>query len=250
MKMKLTLTSVLVIIFAITLLPQEKKYFDSPFGGGGGFTPGWIFPNIDPLNDKISPDLTINGLGTPGIDKLAENGLFTSGGAGFIYLGFVPGLRLGGMGFGGGTSGKSAADPEGYIYEAEYSIGGGGLTVEYTLPFFKSFGISLGAILGGGGIQIDLYKNKGDEDWLTLGSTDPNSFHHTLNNNYWFFSPTLNFDFPFYRFLNLRIGGGYHLTIAEDWEIDNERDIRNVPSGLNGRALFLQLGIFAGFFSF
>jgi hypothetical protein len=237
--MRFVFLSIILIFSVISILPQEKKYFDSPFGGGGGFTPGWTFPNVEPLNERFS-----------WASDVAADGMFTSGGAGFIYIGFVPGLRVGGMGFGGATSESSLNPEDGYNYEAEYSMGGGGLTVEYTLPMVKDFGISFGLVLGGGGIQIDLYKNKGGADWNTLGSPDGNEFHYTMNNNYWHVSPTLNIDIPFYRFLNFRIGGGYQLSFAENWEIDNGQDIQNVPTDLNGKTFYIQAGLFAGFFSF
>ncbi len=238
--MKSVFLSIILIFSVFTILPQEKKYFDSPFGGGLGYTPGWIFPNVEPLNSRF-----------PWASTVAENGIFTSGGAGFIYIGFVPGLRVGGMGFGGSSSQETTNYLDGFNYEAEYSIGGGGVTVEYTMPFVKVFGISAGAVIGTGGIQIDLYKNKGGSDWNTLGEPGVDeSFHYTLNNNYWFFTPTLNIDIPLYRFLSVRIGGGYQITIGEEWEIDNDQSIQNVPSDLNGKTFFIQAGIFAGFFSF
>ena len=36
--------------------------------------------------------------------------MFTTGGAGFIYIGFVKNLRIGGMGFGGSISSSSTID--------------------------------------------------------------------------------------------------------------------------------------------
>ena len=44
------------------------------------------------------------------------------------------------------------------INEAIYSLGGGGLTVEYTLPFIKNIGVSVGAILGAGSMSLELYQ--------------------------------------------------------------------------------------------
>ena len=45
-----------------------------------------------------------NQLTSFGSGQLSKSGFYTSGGAGFIYIGFMPNLRIGGMGFGGGTS--------------------------------------------------------------------------------------------------------------------------------------------------
>ena len=33
---------------------QTQQFFDSPFGGGGGFTPGWTFAKVNDLNNMLS----------------------------------------------------------------------------------------------------------------------------------------------------------------------------------------------------
>src|SRR3990172_13323749 len=94
MKFK-SIIAILVLVAATTLYGQNKKYFDTPFGGGGGYTPGWYFPNLE----SLKKELTFIGL-----PKLSESGFYSSGGAGFIYIGFVDYLRIGGMGFGSSAS--------------------------------------------------------------------------------------------------------------------------------------------------
>jgi hypothetical protein len=254
--MKKTCFFLLFLCLSILVFPQEReRYFDAPFGGGGGFTPGWMFPNFDELNTQLEQF---------NVPKFPNSGLFTTGGSGFIYIGVVKNLRIGGMGFGGSKSVSAEYAPP-YISlppipylqekrEVDYSIGGGGLTVEYTLPFVRDFGISVGGIIGGGSINIDIYKNAGDISWNGLwnqansyGSPD---YSRHLHDSYWFFTPTLNIDIPLYRFIVLRVGGGYQLTFADSWKIDNNRNLTDVPSDLNGNAFFIQTGIFLGFFSF
>ena len=236
---------------------QEARYYDAPFGGGGGFTPGWIFPKFEELNTKIKQF---------GIPEFSSSGFFTTGGAGFIYLGFIKNLRVGGMGFGGSKSvsgsesipdllnKKSDMNAVQYILnkEIDYSLGGGGVTIEYTLPFVRTFGISLGAVIGGGSMQIDIYQNSGSFSWNNLWndiSSPQINTHRTIKNNFWFFNPTVNIDIPFLRFMIFRIGGGYQLTFANSWKIDNNVSFSDVPSALNGNSFFIQTGIFAGFFS-
>jgi hypothetical protein len=241
-------------VMSIIGFSQTQQFFDSPFGGGGGFTPGWSFVNTTSLNDMLSKS---------NLPQVAKNGLFTTGGAGFIYIGFVPGLRVGGMGYGGSTSTKGTIPSlrvppfpvSDYNVETDYSIGAGGLTIEYTLPFIKSVGVSLGATIGGGSITIELYRNRQINNWGDIfnnaGGTYPlPESHKTLKNNFWLISPTLNIDIPFYRFLCVRVGGGYNITLGEEWKLDNNQSINNVPSDFNGRNFFLQAGLFVGFFSF
>lgn len=229
----------LILILNFELSAQTTKYFDAPFGGGGGFTPAWYFPNVNPLNLKLREI---------GIPELAKNGLFTTGGGGYIYIGFVKNLRIGGMGFSGSTSKKVSAVNN--SSEASYSLGGGGLTVEYTLPFIKDIGLSIGAILGAGGITIEYYKNTDKFSWDNFWNGSNNNSMERLTNNFWIISPTLNLDIPIYRFTALRIGAGYQFSLGNGWEANNEQVIDGVPSELNGNSFFIQAGLFIGFFSF
>ena len=235
---------IIIIILSCNLFSQDKKYFDAPFGGGGGYTPGWIFVNLDELNKQLI------GFGS---GQLSTSGFYTSGGAGFIYVGFVPSLRIGGMGFGGSTSESAFLD--GFEREAVYSISGGGLTLEYTLPFIKNIAVSVGAVIGGGSIQIDIYRNAGNFDWQSMwseiSSTDSSqNLSRRLNNNFFLLSPTINIDIPVYRFISLRLGGGYQFALGENWTVENDKELSNVPAKLNGNSFFIQSGIFIGFFSY
>jgi hypothetical protein len=238
---------VLIVFTSIKIIPQERKYFDAPFGGGGGFIPGWFIPNIDPLNIELKK---------LGIPDISTGGIFTTGGGGFFYLGFISNLRLGGIGFGGSKSetGKLIVSNSSYNFETIYSISGGGLTIEYTLPFIKNIGVSVGALIGGGGIQIETYRNSGtvnwDDIWNDFTSASDEKISRRLHNNYWIFSPTLNVDIPLYRFVSFRIGGGYQLTLGDDWMVDNNQPLNQVPADLNGKSFFIQSGLFIGFFSF
>jgi hypothetical protein len=230
----------IILIFLVTLsgFTQTNKYFDAPFGGGGGFVGGWSMPNVDPINLKL------NKIGIP---ELSASGMFTTGGAGFIYIGFVKYLRVGGIGYGGTISSSSTIN--GINNEAIYSLGGGGLTVEYTLPFIKNIGVSVGAILGTGSMSLELYRNYGNFSWEGI-LDEPSNISRKIENNFWTFTPTLNAEFPVYRFIALRLGVGYQLTFAGDWEAENEKSISGIPSDLSADGFFIQAGIFAGFFSF
>lgn len=231
----------ILIIFLFTYSSaQDKRYFDAPFGGGGGYTPGWIFINMDELNKQLV---------SFGSGQLTTNGFYTSGGAGFIYIGFIPNLRIGGMGFGGSTS--QSALINGVNREAVYQIGGGAFTIEYTLPFVKDIAVSLGASIGAGSIQIELYRNSGIFDWQTIWTdTLSQNISRTLSNSFFMLTSTLNVDIPLYRFISFRLGLGYQVALGKTWMIENERSLANVPTKLNGNAFVIQSGIFLGFFSY
>jgi hypothetical protein len=236
--MKYFLTLILAIITAIGGLAQSNKYFDAPFGGGGGFVAGWHIPNVDPLNLKLKEI---------GIPELSTSGMFTTGGEGFIYIGFVKNLRVGGMGFSGSVTSSATNNNENL--ETIYSIGGGGITVEYTLPFVKDIGVSVGAILGAGSMSVEFYRNDGSFSWQGIFD-EPTNISRKIENNYWMFSPTIKAEFPVYRFVALRLGVGYQLTFTGDWEAENGQSINGVPSDLKSDGFFIQVGLFAGFFAF
>lgn len=241
--MKYFLTLILTFTFSIFSYPQTNKYFDAPFGGGGGFIAGWQIPNVDQLNIKLKE---------VGIPEFSSSGMFTTGGAGFLYIGFVKNLRVGGMGFGGSTSKNISINN--INREVIYSIGGGGITIEYTLPFIKNIGVSVGGILAAGSLSIELYRNDGNFSWNNIwndiNNVSTSNVSRRLENNYWIFSPTLNAEIPFYRFLAFRIGVGYQLSFGNSWETENGQSITGVPSGLKSDGVFIQAGILAGFFAF
>lgn len=242
--MSKTLIPIIILSFAITLYPQQqKKYFDAPFGGGVGYVPGWYIPNIDPVNTELK---------NISIPELSTSGFYSSGGAGFIYIGFVKYLRVGGMGFGGSLSTNQILN--GVNREVVYNLGGGGITVEYTLPIIKDIGLSVGAAIGAGTMKIQLYSNSETFNWSgtweDFDTGNNNSFSRTLENSFWMITPTVNLDIPLNRFIVVRIGSGYQIALFDDWTADNNQEIRSVPSDLNAGSFFVQSGLFIGFFSF
>jgi len=232
-------TLLVVLLLSISLYSQQNKYFDAPFGGGIGYVPGWYMPNLDPVNSQM------NNIGMP---ELTTSGFYSSGIGGFIYIGFVKHLRVGGMGFSGSTS---STQQVGLVNrEVLYKLGGGGLTIEYTIPIVKDFGVSVGATVGAGTMTVNLFSSSGDLDWEKIWNGESNSTNTVMYNNFWMFTPTLNLDWPIYRFIVLRLGVGYQLIFGDDWTADNDQPLQGVPSDLNGNAFFVQSGIFVGFFSF
>lgn len=224
---------------------QETNYFDSPFGGGVGYNPGWLVPSIDGLNSKLT---------SMGIPELGKNGLFTTGGSGYIYIGFVRNLRIGGMWSGGSTSENTFNG--GFHKEGIYTISTGAFSVEYTLPIVKDVGISIGALIGGGSQKLEVYQSRFPAVWDDLwkeysqanGSTQDIS--RTFTNSFFLLSPTLNVDIPLYRFLSFRAGVGYLMKFGTGWKVDNEREVMNTPTDLTKNSFYIQTGIYIGFFSF
>jgi hypothetical protein len=243
--MQIRLYFAIIIIASGLVFPQTGQFFDAPFGGGIGYVPAWYIPNVSPINNQL------NDIGMP---ELSASGFYSSGIAGFIYIGFVKNLRIGGMGFGGSLS--TSQSISGINREVIYTLGGGGATIEYTLPFIKNFGVSVGAAIGIGSLQLDMYRNSGEFTWegtwidFRNGNVSSDNFNRKLKNKFWMFTPTINLDYPIYRFVTLRLGFGYQITFADDWTADNSQPLTSVPSDLSGNTFFVQSGIFIGFFSY
>lgn len=216
----------------------------SKFGLAGGLTTSWMFPNYDELNKQL-PSF--------GINEEFSGGINTWGGSGYVYLMIVDDVRIGGMGFGGSQSISSVVN--GYDREVKYGISGGAFTVEYTLPFVKKVGISVGAMVGGGKLTVEQYQNKGEFNWQGIWDEfnevdGTKNINRKIENNYFTISPTINFDIPLTRFFAIRVGSGYQFSMNESWTIENEKELKNVPSSLNGDSFFIQTGIYLGFFAY
>lgn len=237
--MKKLLIITCIIVFMGIALPQSQKFFDAPFGGGGGFTPTFYFTNFDAIKSKLAAN---------NFPEFSDKGIFTTGGGGYIYIGFVKYLRIGGMGFGGMVSNNFSYAVKNY--QIDYSIGGGGITIEYTLPFIKDIGVSLGAIIGRTSLTMEIFQNEKSYSWDEILSPSSQNNLLRISKTSWMLSPTLNIDYPIYRFISLRIGTGYHFSFAGDWKANNDQVINGVPDNLNSKSFFIQLGIFGGFFSF
>ncbi len=233
----------LLLCFVFNNAQQRRSAaWVSKFAIAGGVTPMWVMPNFDPVNEMLKQQ---------GLEELPNGGMFAIGGGGFAYIKIVDNLRIGGIGYSGSLTRSSNAN--GFETEVEYGLGGGALTIEYSFPFIRKIAASVGVMLGSGSLSIDLYKNNGEFDWdgvwSELNSNSPN-ISRKIKNSYFTLSPTLNVDVPFNRFMAFRIGAGYNFTFADDWKIDNDKELRNVPSDLSGDSFFIQTGIFIGMFLF
>lgn len=238
-------TLLILILISVNFVNAQRTKqvaWVSKFAVAGGINSVYLFPQFGEINNQIK---------SFGIGEFTDNGLFTIGGSGFIYIKIVDNVRLGGIGFGTSTSKNSVIN--GHNREVNYNIGIGALTVEYSIPSIKKVALSIGFMAGVGSQQIELFQNNGSFDWnnlITDFENPTNSFSRIIKNDFFTFAPTINLDVPFNRFMALRIGTGYLFTVGNKWEIENNIEISNVPSALNFNSFFIQAGVYFGLFLF
>jgi hypothetical protein len=242
--MKKKLFVFLMLVVSLPMFAQEQDGEDvgwvARFGAAGGFTPIYVVPNINPLNDLVRKF---------GIEEFSTSGMVTWGGSGYAYIMMVDNLRIGGMGISGtmNTTGSIG----GLDKEVVYNYGLGGLTVEYTLPFINRIAVSVGSIIGVGSSSMEFYKNKGSINWSDIidKSNDENE-SRKYTNTFFTLAPTLNVDVPLSRFMAVRVGCGYVFSFNNGWKVDNDKTLNAVPSDMKSNSFFIQTGIFLGLFAF
>lgn len=248
---RIIIALILISGIQLTAQTQESVRWISKFGLAIGFNPVFVMPDVDPVN-RMMPGF--------GVEKFSDSGFLGFGGSGYVYILLIDNFRIGGMGFSANSSvnGKVAAagaPGQELEREAEYSLGIGGVTAEYTLPFVKNVAVSVGAIIGAGSMNIKLYQNSGTTSWEEIwGEFNDGSESAILNreikNSFYTFTPTINVDYPVTRYFAFRAGAGYIFTFGNDWTLNNDQDINNIPSDLKADSFFIQAGVYLGFFAF
>ncbi len=235
---RVKLTLILAIFISQFLFAQANvSRMGFKFGAAGGYGKMFIFNNADNLN------LALRQNNFPEI----KNGILASAGGGYFYTMFVKNLRFGGFAFSGSNS--ESIKENSFEKETVINASGGGFTVEYTFSFVKKIGTSIGIMLGGGSTSINLYKNDGNLIW-PQNIVSETKINTELTNTYFLITPIINVEIPFSRFIALRAGVGYNIKVNSEWKFDNGKSISNIDNNLDGDNLFLQLGIYVGFFAF
>lgn len=218
----------------------------------GGFTPGYLSVNVAPVNEFLKAS---------GIAPFDQNGMFLWGGAGAAYIMLVPNLRVGGLGMSGSISTGSSVQVPGVGQvqrDARLSVGFGGVTIEYVIPVVERLDIAMGAMLGGGGMDLTLKQNIGGIDsWSneqkTFAATTwpPNSLNNVtrvLSGSYFIWIPSVNVEYAVLGWLGIRLGASYVGMSFPSWSVDNDYTLNNVPKEVTGEGFMVNAGIFVGTF--
>lgn len=250
--------ALLLLIHLAPLLAQEEEEEPLPppsrpsagkIGGAGGFTPLWLFWDVNAMNEFIPSNA----------GKFGKTPMVLYGGAGYAYIMLVENMRIGGMGAGGSAKTSVVEYPVvgGQIRrDLEVGINFGGVTLEYAIPIFERLDIVPGVLFGGGGVDIKMTRDDGTfKTWQSLwnefeNNTQVQNVQRNLNGSFFVVQPSLFVEFAVLRWLGIRVGASYVSMSAPSWKTDDQFDLVGVPTSIRGNGWTISTGIFAGTFLF
>lgn len=225
-------------------LPPPRRQSAAKIGGAGGFTPVFLFWNVDALNDFLPPNT----------QKFDNNPMALFGGQGYAYIMLLENLRVGGMGVGGSTKTSALELSTNVRRDIDVSISFGGVTIEYAIPIVERLDIVPGILLGGGGVEIKTTRDQGGlKSWNGLWNEfDLNSpvqnVTRKLEGSFFVYQPSVQIEFALLQWLGLRAGVSYVDMISPSWKLDERFDVADVPAKVKGQGWAIHAGIFAGTF--
>lgn len=227
------------------ILPP-KRSVAAKIGGAGGFTSSLLFIDVGPINEVL------RGANAA---EIGRNAMLLYGGQGYGYIMLVKNLRVGGMGMSGTVKTKSLVGST--RRDVEITVGYGGVTVDYVIPIVSRLDISIGTLLGGGGMDIKMTRDKGnpkewDNLWNEYGENDYPVYEYsrTLSGSFFIYTPSVNLEFAILRWLGIRAGVSYHGMAGGSWKLDDKHDVYGVPSSINAKGWMINGGVFLGTFVF
>jgi hypothetical protein len=258
--MKKLMVTVLLLALGYSIVPAQEELIPprrgraAKMGLFGGLTPGYLSVDLEPINAMMKAS---------GIAPFDQKGVWLWGGAGAAYIMLVPNLRVGGLGMSGSVSTGASVPVAGVGQvrrDAEVRVGFGGVTVEYVVPLAERFDMAFGAMLGGGGIDVELRQSTGGIDtWTNEGrifagwppGTAPASLNNTtrtLSGSYFVWVPSVTFEYAVLGWMAVRVGGSYVGMAFPSWSLDQEYDLKDVPSGVSGKGFMINAGVLLGTF--
>lgn len=226
-------------------IPPPRRAGATKIGGAAGFTQGLLYLNIDPINDVMRRQ---------NLAEFSKNGVVMTGGHIYGYTLFVPNFRIGGTWSGGNL--KSQTLNGNVVREVKLSVGYGGATFEYVIPVVPRLDLTLGMMLGGGGMDLDFTRSYGlvqswDTTWSDFGSNLPvNEYSGKLAGSFFLYQPAFTVEYSLLRWLGLRVGATYLGMVGGSWKRDDKYEVFGVPDNVSGKGWLFTSGIYIGTFVF
>lgn len=218
------------------------------FGGALGITPVMLYPDYGPINEVLR---------TANAGELSSGPIVTVGGQIYGYILFVQNLRFGYQ-WGSGSKSTSllvVGNPD-TRREVELSARYSGFNVEYVIPVANRLDLTVGGLLGWGGIDLTMNRDNGSlKDWNQLwsgfgGQGSASEFTRKMSGSFFIYYPSANLEYAVFRWLGVRAGVGYMGMSGGSWKLDDKYDIDNVPGSVSGKGVTINTGIFVGTFIF
>lgn len=211
----------------------------------GGPSVGWIFNPVKDLNTELK---------NAGFPEFKESGFLTLGGGGFIDLPAKNNfLRIGG--FGTGFSSKQDKKYNDTLTKsANYSLGMGGLVIEFVKTFGNKLDVHVGAQFATGKLKLELYQygSSYGSYGTIFGELQSNGSSSNLsrvfNTRIFSFQPQIGIGVLVRKFFYIKLDAGYHLSSTGTWRVDNDVEVPNFPSGITAKGFTVNLSLNLGLF--
>lgn len=202
---------VLFLLFVLGFSPVLAEQYH--FSGGGGFGIGVHNPDLGFLDKELK-------ISTPGFKKVGGPLLYFGG---FGYGEVKDGFRIGGYGFGGGTTVSGIIPNSDRIrQDVAITVGAGGFLVEYIpFTFAKRMEVDLDFGIGFGGIDIAIDQFGANVTWDDMmGSLHPDSsvtrqtFSINMSHGFFMIEPGIALKFYINSFMAIEGRASYLLMVG------------------------------------
>ncbi len=250
--MKRAVVMMLLLVSGLALAQEEpippKRSKAAKIGGLFGYTPGWLFVDVAPVNAFL--------VAAKGAD-LKNNGMYMNGIGGSAYIMFVPNLRVGGLGMNGKLTSTSLV--AGVRRDADLAVSFGGVTVEYVVPLAERLDLSIGTMLGGGGMDLTLRQHDGsaltwNQEWGNFETGNYNlngkisNISRKLSGAFFVYVPSVNIEYGILGWVGVRLGVSYVGMFSPTWTVDDNYEMLGVPTNVSGKGFMINAGLFVGTF--
>ncbi len=243
MSQKLRIIAVLLVFLGFFSTSYSQLL--PSFAFAGGVTAGMYFNPVKDLNLQLK---------NAGFPEMSENGFLTLGGGGFIDIPTKNNFfRIGGFG-NGFTSKQSKQVNDTLKKDANYSLGQGGFSFEYVIPFGKIFDISFGSQFSTGTLKLELYQYGSSvgnysgafSEFSSNGSST--NLSKTYKSRFYNVQPQIGIGVLLRKFMYLKIDCGYQIGAQSNWRVDNDIEVKDFPKGIEAKGLVLNVGLNFGLF--
>jgi hypothetical protein len=230
-------------VFSINIFAQEKneenyqvKY--RRYGFGLGYNPILLFFDFKDINSQLKKVK---------MDELSGNNLLNHSGVLYFYTGFFPNFRIGGIWSLGekGCERKCLCHDKNYDFNLDFWA----ISFDYICPIAKQTSAVFGCFIGKGDIQQTFSQSSSEPGtWESFWEEFQigyflNDYKLSLKSSFFIFSPHISIDYGINDFITLMAGTGYLGSIKSKTKLEDFHEINNVPSTLQLKNFYINIGL-------